>query len=184
MKKALCSIAAFAFFLFSSAVYADQISSTNASGFPGSNVSLNVSLDSGDITFGGDFTISYDSSRLSLLDIFGAPDFIPLSGGVPGAMALSLVNAGSGFTAGPIFSLLFSIVSPYPAALPDVLVVDIAGTLNDAAGGINPVPAIAPTITVLQHGGGTVPEPGPFGLIGLAMVIMAGVSYRGRRAGR
>ncbi|MDP2823974.1 MAG: hypothetical protein Q8O52_15025 [Sulfuritalea sp.] len=184
MKKSLASVFAFVILLFSVAANASQITASNAFGHPGDPVSLAVALSDGDISYGGDFTIGFDSTKLTFVDILGASaGFSPFFfSSAPGVELLSLAYIGQLPAPGPIspiFSILFSINSSYPSSVfPDVTVVDISGYFLDVDS--NQVPldqSIAPTVTVLA---GTVPEPGVLGLVGLALLIMTGVGRRGR----
>lgn len=170
MKKVLLLIAACVFSLLSVTARADAIFAPDASGITGSTVSLNVSLLSGDISFGGDFTIGYDTAKLTLLDVLtGDPMFSPLRSFTPGSESVSLVNSsGSSYGSGPLFSVLFRILATFPDSTP----VDISGVLYDAAGGTNALATISPLVTVDQRTG-TLPEPGVFGLAGAALLAMA-----------
>jgi len=60
------------------------------SGLPGSQVQLNVSLTSGSFADGGNFLISFDSSRLSYFDAQGT---VP-EPGTPGLLGLGLAVMG------------------------------------------------------------------------------------------
>lgn len=170
MKKVLLLIAACVFSLLSVTARADAIFAPDASGITGSTVSLNVSLLSGDISFGGDFTIGYDTAKLTLLDVLaGDPMFSPLRSFTPGSESVSLVNSsGSSYGSGPLFSVLFRILATFPDSTP----VDISGVLYDAAGSTNALTTISPLVTVDQRTG-TLPEPGVFGLAGAALLAMA-----------
>ena len=147
---------------------------------------LHVSLDSGDITFGGDFTIAYDITKLTLVGVVGRQDtqydFSLLVFSDP---TLNLSYTGTTIPAiGPIdsiFSILFQIADPYtPAAgFPDVTTVIIDGYLFDANSSTVALDqAITPTITVAAPN--KVPEPDALALVGLALLVMVGVGRRSR----
>lgn len=147
---------------------------------------LDVSLASGDISFGGDFTIAYDITKLTLVGVVGrqdAPyDFSLLFFFDP---TLNLSYSGPTLPAiGPIdsiFSILFQIADPYsPAAgFPDVSTVTIDGYLFDANSKTVALDqAITPTITVAAPN--KVPEPTALALVGLALLVMVGVGRRSR----
>lgn len=187
MKKTLiCAIASGMLSLsgHSLANVAEQvaISAGNVSGLPGAQVQLDVSLTSGSFEFGGNFLISFDSSRLSYFDAQGTTgDLMALAiSNTPGLVELSLANIGGPLTpVSGLFSIWFDIAAPYPSA---ILPEDVTVTI--AEGTFDPSPStfatISPLVTVLQRQQGAVPEPGTLGLMGLGLAVM-GQFYRKRR---
>lgn len=150
-------------------------------------MTLDVSLVSGDITLGGDFTIGYDITKLTLVGVVGRLDaqydfslsffldptlYLAYSG--PTLLAIGPIDS--------IFSILFQIANPYPAvSFPDVTTVTINGYLWGDVGQTVEVPldqAITPTITVAAPN--KVPEPTALALVGLALLVMVGVGRRSR----
>ena len=200
MKKFLASLLATAALLFAGAANAGAISSTNAVGMPGDTVQLDVSLASGDISFGGDFTITFSNPTLTVVRFVGRNDadytfqtgyeFFPCCDPTPGS---PFITGGTVFVSyigavtpaqGPIdsiFSILFLIANPYsPAAgFPDVTTVTIDGYLFDANSNTVALgQAITPTITVTAPN--NIPEPTALALVGLALLVMVGVGRRSR----
>jgi len=194
MKKIFASVFASLLMVFSFASQAAVVASTSASGSPGDTRTLDVSLASGDISFGGDFTIVFDSTRLTFLSIVGrrdnSYDFLatfsdPFTSGATFSLAYNGLPIPATGSIDSIFSITFRIKDPYPPSnFPDVTHVDISGFVYDNAlspNGPNEVSfeAIHPTITV-DRPANRIPEPGMLGLVGLALVIMVGFDRRRR----
>ena len=185
MKKILTPVFAIALLLFSVVANAGQITASNVFGHPGDTVRLDVSLSDGDISYGGDFTIGFDSTRLTLVNVIGRSDstydfstlfyFDPVVY-VPSALFPAVAPIDS------FFSIFFSINSSYPATIfPDETPVDISGYFYDVNSQEVPLDrSIAPIVTVLARNGGTLPEPGALALVALALLAMAAVTLRGR----
>lgn len=163
---------------------ANQLVAGNASAISGGDATIAVSLASGQLPLGGDFTITFDSTRLSFVDVFAAaPDFLPFAApvGGPGNLLLSLLYLGDpdlipSQATGPLFSLLFTVSASLADG--DVAAIDIAGCGYDASFACVPLPAsISPTVTVTH----SVPEPGVAGLLGIAFCALAALFRRRRR---
>ena len=162
--------------------HAGALTSTDGSGVPGGTAKLTVSF-SGDITNGGDFSIGFDSLKLTLNSaaIVGPAGFSAFADNTSGQWLISLTNdQGADPVDGAIFSILFGIVDPFPGGVPGTALVDIGGSVYGAnystvgAEDLNPIHA---TITV-NAGQNGVPEPGALFLIALALLIMAAVHHR------
>ena len=181
MKKILFAFFSFLVLQFSTTAQADLISAPNAAGSPGGQATLNVSFN-GDISYGGNFTIGFESNKLSLFNIIGgSSDFSPVFINVsPDLVALSLAFSGSsgitGLTSIPIFSLIFDILDPYPGSPPYAdAIVDIDGIVFDnfsaevpLAGAIHPIIRVSAPLNV--------PEPGALALVALALLLLAASS--------
>lgn len=187
MKKSLASIVAFVVLLFSASANAGQIASANASGHPGETVNLDVSLAAGDITYGGDFTVTFDSTRLTFKEIIGGngldaccfdSSFPLFQSGSKFSLAQSIFDPAFA-PIDPIFSIWFTINDPYPTSdFPDLTYVEISGYFFDVdSTEVQLDRSITPTITVDAN---SLPEPGVLGLTGLALLIMTVVGRRRR----
>lgn len=149
-----------------------QIRADDVAGKPGDTVTLNVFLDGGDFSYGGNFSIGFDAAKLKFNDLQGgSADLFPFTLPGVGALDLSLANFGiPPFSSGLLFSVLFDIVNSTPGDTP----VAISGFAYDDQIVPNEIPfdSIAPVVTILAHQG-TVPEPGVLGLLGVGMAAMA-----------
>lgn len=167
-------------------VLANQLSASTAAGNPGASVAIELALDSGDASSGGEFTISFDSSRLTLTHAQGATadlDAIALPVG-PGVavsqLSLSYFGIDFPFSHGPLYSLWFTIADPYPVAVPDVTRVAIAGCLYDFLTPLcNDFPTIDAAVRV-STGPVGVPEPGIVALLGIAICALGFLARRRR----
>lgn len=162
--------------------HAGALTSTDGTGVPGGTASLTVSF-SGDITNGGDFSIGFNPSQLTLTSagIVGTTGFSAFADNSSGTWLVSLTNdSGTDPVDGAIFSIQFGIVDPFPGGIPGTALVDIAGSVyganypNGAPEDLTPIRA---TITV-NAGQSAVPEPSALLLIALALLIMAAVHHR------
>ena len=187
MKKIFAAVFA-SLLLVSVAATADQITSVGDSGYPGGPaVKVNVSLNSGgagNFSFGADFNIAFESSKLALSTIRGATsDFAPLFVTTAGQTVLSLTNSGSEASPlGSIYSIEFFIVDTYRFSLPDFteVVIDWFTKVNDR--GLIQVVQSSSTarIDIINAPANAAPEPGALALVGLALVIMVGFDRRRR----
>jgi len=207
MKKSLLSLVASLFLLCSAAANAGVIASLGTSGSPGDSVRIDVSLESGNISYGGDFTVSFDMDKLTFDEIVGRSDNLydfsaitvtsPLITGYTFSLAYLGLPSPADAPIDPIFSIWFLIKSDYPALVfPDITIVTISEVLIDALrdekGNVlydengneylrvaQILQFIEPTV-VVQRNDGTIPEPGALALVGLALLIMTGVGRRNR----
>jgi hypothetical protein len=208
MKKTIAAAFAAFMLLFAGATNAREISSTNDSGHTGDPVQLYVSLDTGDITDGGDFTIGYDSTKLTFVDIVGRNDsdysFLPFfiypfynsllpwfddprySGVTVDFAYLGAIDPASA-PIDSIFSILFNIIEQNPSlTADDYTYVYISEVLLDPVGEAGELKVLEvsqtfkATVTILAPETGNVPEPGILGLVGLALLIMTAAGRRVR----
>ncbi len=179
MKKSLASIFAFvalAFSVAANAVPVYKFSQPSVSGYPGGAVTLNVELDSGDISLGAEFEVGFDGAKLVLKNVVESdPNSFYVIWDPQVARILLINSLGSSVAGSSLFSASFAITDPYPSQLPDDTFVDISffDELGDDVG----VAPIRATVTVLER---TVPEPGVLALTGLALLIMTVVGRRRR----
>jgi hypothetical protein len=148
------------------------IRADDAAGKPGDTVTLNVFLESGDFSYGGNFLIGFDASKLKFNDLLGgSADLFPLALPSTSSVDLSLANFGvPPFSSGLLFSVLFDIVNSTPGDTP----VAISGFAYDDQIFPNEIPfdSITPVVTILAPQG-NVPEPGVLGLLGMGLAAMA-----------
>lgn len=162
--------------------HAGALTSTDGAGVPGGTASLTVSF-SGDITNGGEFSIGFNPSQLTLTSagIVGPTGFSAVADNTFGPWLVSLTNdSATDPVDGAIFSIQFKIVDPFPDVLPGTALVDIGGFVYGATyliDGATDLALIHPTIHV-NAGQSAVPEPGALLLVALALLIMAAVHHR------
>lgn len=152
------------------------------------SATVRLSLSQGSLPDGADFTIAFDSTRVSLNSAAAtnAVDSVLLSlpSGSPGLGILSWVNGDNGARS-DLFDLLFDIVGLLPSAV-EIAAYDASQQCLDGGTGQIQSGCTAfsrTTATVLAAaGGGPLPEPGMTALLGVALSIGAVVTARRRRA--